>query len=258
MQELLGMDRANAARRLWQGALLPSGLWHSSQDDDDQPKPHAELSESRDRRGHQMQSVTVATFRDDPLFPKISRAVEMILAKDKVVRPIDVLVGMHLLSRDDLDAWRFSRVPYLEKVIDCNLTRLSRLLRILRFHVHDLNLVPSVTAYMRHGRGPKRQLRFTKTGDARLEKAYATHFIWPGKGPWHPTAVKSSGAETIANRQPRCQDISRSKTRRDHRANAGEAPDRQALGTPSSTGSLPGSPRQSFAKRDGCAGQARA
>jgi hypothetical protein len=139
-----------------------------------------------------MRDVTVATFRDDPLFPKISRVVGIILEKDKVVRPVDVLVGMDLLSRDDLDAWRRGRVPYLEKVTDCNLTRLSRLLRILRFHVHDLNLVPSVTAYMRHGSGPKQHLRFTKTGDARLEKAYATHFIWPGKGPWHPPAVRSS------------------------------------------------------------------
>jgi hypothetical protein len=100
---------------------------------------------------HQKRAVTVATFRDDPLFPKMSRAVEIILEKDKVVRPVDVLIGMQLLSRDDLEEWRCGRIPYLEKVIDCNLTRLSRLLRILRFHVHDLNLVPSATAYVRHG-----------------------------------------------------------------------------------------------------------
>jgi hypothetical protein len=138
-----------------------------------------------------MRAVTVATFRDDPLFPKISRAVDIILERDKIVRPIDVLIGMQLLNRDDLEEWRCGRVPYLEKVIDCNLTRLSRLLRILQFHVHDLNLVPSATAYIRHGGGPKRQLRFAKTGDAKLERAYSTHFIWPGKGLWHPPGLKS-------------------------------------------------------------------
>jgi hypothetical protein len=122
----------------------------------------------------------------------MSRAVEIILERDKVVRPIDVLIGMQLLSRDDLEEWRCGRIPYLEKVIDCNLTRLSRLLRILQFHVHDLNLVPSVTAYIRHGSGPKRQLRFTKTGDAKIERAYSTHFVWPGKGQWHPPGVMSS------------------------------------------------------------------
>ena len=71
-------------------------------------------------------------------------------------------------------------------MIISNLTRLSRLLRILQFHVHDLKLVPSTTVYLRHGRGPKRRLRFTKTDDAKLEEAYATHFVWPAKGPFHP------------------------------------------------------------------------
>jgi hypothetical protein len=128
-----------------------------------------------------MRVVSLATFRSDPLFPKIERVVATILEEDKVVRPIDVLVGMHLLSRDNLQAWRCGRIPYLEQVITCNLTRLSRLLRILRFHVHDLKLVPSATSYVRHGSGPKQRLRFTKTGDAKLEKAYSTHFIWPGR-----------------------------------------------------------------------------
>jgi len=111
--------------------------------------------------------------------------VGTILEKGKVVAPIDVLIGMQLLKQGDLERWRCGRVPYLEQVITCNLTRLSRLLRILRFHVHDLKLVPSMTLYLRHGSGPKRLLRFTKTDDAKLEKAYARHFVWPGKGPFH-------------------------------------------------------------------------
>ena len=126
-----------------------------------------------------MQSVTVATFRDDPLFPKISRAVEMILAKDKVVRPVDVLVGMHLLSRDDLDAWRFGRVPYLEKVIDCNLTRLSRLLRILRFHVHDLN---RVIAFHRWLEGTGQDVVVVATLSETTWYNYDVGF--PGPGAW--------------------------------------------------------------------------
>ena len=93
-----------------------------------------------------MRAVTVATFRSDPLFPKISRVVAIILEKDRVVRPIDVLIGMQLLSRDDLEEWCRGCIPYLEKAINSNLSRLSLLLRILRFHVHDLKLVPSATA----------------------------------------------------------------------------------------------------------------
>jgi hypothetical protein len=107
--------------------------------------------------------------------------VEDLLQRGKVVRPVDVLVGMGLMTREHLEDWRRGRVPYLEWVINCNLARLGRLLRILRFYAHDLNLKPSRTAYMRWGRGPKQRLRFTKTGDPRLEEAYATHFVSQGR-----------------------------------------------------------------------------
>ncbi len=133
-------------------------------------------------------TVSVATYRESPLYPRVVRAVARILARSKVVAPVDVLVGMDLLAPKALEDWRRGRVPYLEKVINCNLTRLSRVLRILRFHAHDLNLVPSTTAYMRWGKGPKQRLRFAKTGEPKLEEAYATHFVWPGKGPFHPPA----------------------------------------------------------------------
>ncbi len=134
--------------------------------------------------------VGVDGYRDDKLHPRIVRAVASILARGKVVAPVDVLVAMKLLEPARLEDWRFGRVPYLEKVIRGNLTMLSRLLRILRFHAHDLNLVPSATAYMRWGKGPKRRLRFSKTGDRKVEEAYSRHFVWPGKGPLRPLAVR--------------------------------------------------------------------
>jgi hypothetical protein len=133
--------------------------------------------------------VGVANFRADPLFPRIERAVG-ILAGGKVVAPVDVLVSMGLLRPAQLGDWRRGRVPYLEQVIDCNLTRLSRLLRILRLHAHDLNLVPSAAVYERSGTGRRDRLRFTKSGDPKLEDAYARHFLWPGKGPFHPPFPK--------------------------------------------------------------------
>lgn len=139
----------------------------------------------RRKAPHRAPAVTLAMYRDDPLYPRICRAVAGILATGKVVAPVEVLVAMRLLAPDRLEDWRRGRVPYLEKAIQSNLTRLSQLLRILRFHAHDLKLVPTVTVYMRSGKGPKQRLRFTKTGDPRIEEAYARHFVWPGKGPFH-------------------------------------------------------------------------
>src|SRR5881628_4171512 len=51
-------------------------------------------------------TTTVATYRDDPLYPQIERVVSAILAKNKVVAPIDVLVSMNLLAPEKLEDWR--------------------------------------------------------------------------------------------------------------------------------------------------------
>lgn len=138
--------------------------------------------------------ISVGNFRNDPMFRRMECVVADLLTKGNVVAPVDVLVGMGLLRREHLDDWRRGRVPYLERVINCNLTRLSRLLRILRFHAHDLNLKPSATVYNRYGKGPKQRLRFSKTGDNGLEAAYATHFVWPGRRPFHSVQAEPGPA----------------------------------------------------------------
>ncbi len=145
--------------------------------------------------------VGIDNYQSDPLFPRIARVVSDLLQHGKVVTPVDVLIGMRLLTPERVEDWRRGRLPYLERVINCNLTRLSRLLRILRFHAHDLNLRPSWTAYMRWGKGSKQRLRFTKTGEPKLEKVYATHLIWPGKGPFHLPRPRSAAGP----REARCR-----------------------------------------------------
>lgn len=162
-------------------------------------------------RGPRTAPPGVENFCADPLFPRIEGAVTAVLAKGKVVAPVDVLVAMQLLTPEHLEDWRRGRVPYLEQVIHCSLTRLSRLLRILRFHAHDLNLAPSQAVYRRHGKGPKQALRFTKTGDPNLEAAYTRHFVSPGKRvsnapePAEPAAVdeKPHSWVTVKTRAPR-------------------------------------------------------
>jgi len=137
-------------------------------------------------------TVAVDTYRKDPLYPKVARAVEQILARGKVVAAVDVLIHMNVLAPERLEDWRRGRVPYLERVIEGNLTRLGRFLRILGFHAHELNLVPSMTVYTSWGKGARRQLRFTKTGHRKIEEAYSRHFVWPGKGPFHPPEARRS------------------------------------------------------------------
>jgi hypothetical protein len=130
-----------------------------------------------------MKKVSVENYRSDPMFPRIERAVAGLLFKGNVVAPVDVLVGMRLLRPEHLNEWRRSEFAYLERVVTCNLSRVSRILRILRFYAHDLHLKPSFTVYNRHGKGPKQRLRFSKTGDPNLDKAYATHLVRQGSRP---------------------------------------------------------------------------
>lgn len=129
--------------------------------------------------------VTVASFRDDPMFQMIERAVLAILAVGNVVTPVEVMVHIGWLSREDLDAWREGRVPFLEAVVQCNLTRLSRFLRILSFMCHDLNLSGAPGDPPRRAMGRAIPLRFTKTGNPRIEASYARRYVWPGRGPFH-------------------------------------------------------------------------
>ncbi len=110
--------------------------------------------------GRCMKKVSVNNFRSDPMFPRIERAVA-----------------------DQLADWRQGRIAYLERVITCNLLRVSRILRIISFYAHYLDLKPSFTVYNRHGKGPRQRLRFSKTGNPNLESAYATHFVRRGTRP---------------------------------------------------------------------------
>jgi hypothetical protein len=124
-----------------------------------------------------MKKVTLTNYKAEPYYPAIVRAVSETLATARVVAPVEVFVRMNLLSTDDLEDWRQGRVRYLEKVIRCNLSKASRVLRILRFHAHNLNLEPSLTNYLRRAEGKRLPLRFSKTGEPNVEEAYARHFV---------------------------------------------------------------------------------
>ena len=121
--------------------------------------------------------LTVANYREFKDHAEIAAAVLRILSRQRFVSPIDVFVEMGLLMTDDLARWKQGQVPSLERVIRCNLTRAGRILRLLRFHVHDLNLKPSITVYQRRGQ----RLRFSLSGEPKIEEAWSRHFVVVGK-----------------------------------------------------------------------------
>ena len=121
--------------------------------------------------------LTVANYREFKDHSKIEVAVLRILSRQRSVSPIEVFVEMGLLTTADLARWEKGHIPALERVIRCNLTRAGRILRLLRFHVHDLNLSPSITVYQHRGQ----RLRFSLSGEPKIEEAWSRHFVVVGK-----------------------------------------------------------------------------
>jgi hypothetical protein len=108
----------------------------------------------------------------------VRRAAEEALAEQQYVRPVDVLLGVGWLAPTHLDEWRQGRVPYLEKVVLANLGQVSTAMKELRRWARATGLRPSETAYVARTRD-RRTLRFSASGDPRLEEAYRTHWVSP-------------------------------------------------------------------------------
>ena len=128
-----------------------------------------------------LRKITLANYRQDRYYARIVKAIEDLLRERGFVAPIELFIRMELLSPESVEDWRRGRIPYLERVIRCNLSKASRILRILRMHAHDLDLKPLLTVYKRWTKGPPTWLQFSKTGDRAVEEAYARHFLSPRK-----------------------------------------------------------------------------
>ena len=99
--------------------------------------------------------------------------------------PVDVLMEVGYLSKQDYENWRYGRVDYLERVCKANLSKLSLIMREMRSYAAKAGLKPSFCYYKRwgtkkkngQGRKPVIPLRFSKSGAPEIEQRYATHFV---------------------------------------------------------------------------------
>ncbi len=113
------------------------------------------------------------------LADRVTGAVERSLERQKYVSAVEVLLGMGLLSPANLERWRRGEVARLEEVVHCNLSKLSEAMKLFRQCAKARGLKPSETIYMTWGRGRRRPLQFSVSGDPQIERAYRTHYISP-------------------------------------------------------------------------------
>ena len=100
------------------------------------------------------------------------------LIKEKgVASPVEVLMEIGVLTKEKYEDWRFGRTSYLERVCQINLSKLSTINHEIRDYARKNDLKPSWTDYRKWGKGNRIKLRFSKSGDERIEQLYATHYV---------------------------------------------------------------------------------
>ena len=110
---------------------------------------------------------------------RVRSAAEAALADQHYVSAIDVLCGMGSLTPANVARWRRGQLDFLERIIQGNLRKISMSMSFFRQWAQARGLKPSETRYVRRARSGTVDLRFSKSGDPKIEKAYRTHFVSP-------------------------------------------------------------------------------
>jgi hypothetical protein len=108
---------------------------------------------------------------------EVKRLVHLNRYEKGLVCTVDILLQLDYLTKKDYENWRFGRVDYLEKVCNTNLSKLTLINKLIRKYSIELGLKSSWTGYNQFGKGVKRRLRFSKSGDKTIEDRYSTHYI---------------------------------------------------------------------------------
>ena len=116
---------------------------------------------------------------------KIYSSMKQQCKKRGYAAPVDVLVDIGVLPKQKYEDWRNGRVDYLERVCTVNLHKLSFIMSQIRVYAREQGLKPSFCYYKqwgvkkKNGQGhkPVVPLRFSKSGNAEIEKNYATHYV---------------------------------------------------------------------------------
>jgi hypothetical protein len=114
---------------------------------------------------------------NEDLDKEVKRLVHLNRYEKGYVCSVDILLQLDYLTKKNYEDWRLGRVDYLEKVCNINLSKLTLINKLIRKYSTELDLKSSWTEYNQFGKGIKRRLRFSKSGDKTIEDRYASHYI---------------------------------------------------------------------------------
>jgi hypothetical protein len=125
---------------------------------------------------------------------RVAAAAQAALVDRNYVSPIDILVGLGWLHQSHVDRWRQGRVGCLEEFAQAHPEKILAAMEAFRSWAGDRGLSPSESAYVARTRD-RRPLRFSKSGDSGIERAYRTHWVSP--------ELSEPKRERLAERQSR-------------------------------------------------------
>lgn len=105
------------------------------------------------------------------------------------VSAIDLMLGLNWLTPDKLNDWKKGKIPYLERVITANLTKISRTMKEFKAWALHSKLKPSQTVY----KHKSCRLRFSKSGHPNIELAYSTHYVLQKSSPKKSIVTDETG-----------------------------------------------------------------
>lgn len=121
--------------------------------------------------------VTLSNYKEDKYYPKVVRVVGEILEVSKTIKTVDVFQRLGVLSEINYKKWLSGQVRCLEFVLECSLSKANRIMAILGFHAHNLNMGKSHNFVKYKGK----ILCFSKSGTKKIEELYARQFNVIGK-----------------------------------------------------------------------------
>ena len=112
-----------------------------------------------------------------PLADRIARAADAALAAQGDVSPIDVFEGIGWLYPTAAKEWRQGRIECIEEVMQVDPARIADAIHMLRSWAIEKELLRSEIDYV--ARTQRQTLRFTRSGNAEVERLFRTHWISP-------------------------------------------------------------------------------
>ncbi len=107
------------------------------------------------------------------LTKRVNSAINAVIYRNKQLTYPELFIELGILSAKDFSAWKIGQVPFLEKVVQSNLTKLARIMTAVRRFARENHLERTIS--------PQPRKPYSKTGMNFLETEYRAVYRAPSQ-----------------------------------------------------------------------------